>query len=235
MERLALWGMPGLIDTPIPMISAKLRKPEYTARVIEWHADKGFGWLQFGEKRLFLHRRDFSRAHHTPRVGEEIRFNWGLDAQRRPCAQNAVQVREVSDVSLVGLFFLSMLLVLPAYAWLKMGWEIWKLAAYFFAVSWVTYAAYASDKRKARMEAWRTPEMFLHLLELAGGWPGAWVAQRRLRHKCSKISYLFEFWLIICIHQFAAFDSLQQWKYSHMLKQALFEDHREARGRYKQR
>jgi uncharacterized membrane protein YsdA (DUF1294 family) len=85
------------------------------------------------------------------------------------------------------------------------------------------------------MEAWRTPEMLLHLLELAGGWPGAWVARRRLRHKSSKISYQFEFWLIICIHQFAAFDSLQQWKYSHMLKQALFEDHREARGRYKQR
>ena len=217
------------------MISAQTRKPEYTARVIEWHADKGFGWLQFGDKRLFLHRRDFSRFHHLPRVGEEIRFNWGLDAQRRPCAQNAVQVREVSDVSLVGLCFLGALLVLPAYAWRQMGWEIWKLAAYVGALSLITYAAYASDKRKARKEAWRTPEVLLHLLELAGGWPGAWVAQRRLRHKCSKTSYQFEFWLIICIHQFVAFDSLQHWNYSQMVKQVLFEDHREAGGRYKQR
>jgi uncharacterized membrane protein YsdA (DUF1294 family) len=217
------------------MISAQTRKPEYTARVIEWHADKGFGWLQFGDKRLFLHRRDFSRFHHLPRVGEEIRFNWGLDAQRRPCAQNAVQVREVSDVSLVGLCFLGVLLVLPACAWRQMGWEIWKLAAYVGALSLITYAAYASDKRKARKEAWRTPEVLLHLLELAGGWPGAWVAQRRLRHKCSKTSYQFEFWLIICIHQFVAFDSLQHWNYSQMLKQVLFEDHREAGGRYKQR
>ena len=216
------------------MISAGLRKPEYTARIIEWHADKGFGWLQFGDKRLFLHRRDFSRFHHVPRVGEEIRFNWGLDAQCRPCAQNAVQVREVSEVSLVRLLLLGALLVLPAYAWLQMGWELWKLAAYVCALSLVTYAAYRSDKRKARQEAWRTPELLLHLLELSGGWPGAWVAQRRLRYKCSKTSYQFEFWLIIYIHQFAAFDSLQHWKYSQMLKQVLFEDHRtEQRGRYR--
>ena len=218
------------------MIFAQTRRPEYTARVIEWHADKGFGWLQFGDKRLFLHRRDFSRFHHQPKVGEEIRFNWGLDAQCRPCAQNAVQVREVSEVSLMGLLLLGALLVLPAYAWLQTGWELWKLATYVCTLSLITYAMYRSDKRKARQEAWRTPEMLLHLLELAGGWPGAWVAQRRLRHKCSKTSYQFEFWLIICIHQFAAFDSLQHWEYSQMLKQALFEDHRtELHGRYRRR
>lgn len=214
------------------MISAELRKPEYTARVIEWHADKGFGWLQFDDKRLFLHRRDFSRFHHLPRVGEEIRFTWGLDAQRRPCAQNAVQVREVSDVSLLGLCFLAALLVLPAYAWHQTGWEMLKLAAYVCVLSWITYAAYASDKRKARTNAWRTPESYLHLLELAGGWPGAWVAQRRLRHKCSKQSYQFMFWMIICIHQFVAFDSLQHWKYSQMLKQEIIEGRESPRPRH---
>lgn len=217
------------------MISAQTRKPEYTARLIEWHADKGFGWLQFGDKRLFLHRRDFARWHHTPRAGEEIRFNWGLDAQQRPCAQNAVQVREVAGLSVPGLLLLGALLVLPAYAWLQTGWAIWMPAAYVGAVSLITYAAYRSDKRKARLDAWRTPEWCLHLLELAGGWPGAWVAQGRLRHKCSKGFYQFEFWLIICVHQFVALDSLQHWKYSQMLKRELFEDHRTERGRNKLR
>ncbi|MBB5031702.1 DUF1294 domain-containing protein [Prosthecobacter vanneervenii] len=214
-----------------PKMIAETRKPEYTARVVEWHADKGFGWLKFNDKRLFLHRRDFSRWHHTPRVGEEIRFNWGLDAECRPCAQNAVQVREVEDLRLTGLCLLGALLVLPAYAWRQTGWEMWRLVTYVCALSLITYAAYRSDKRKARMDAWRIPEMHLHLLELAGGWPGAWVAQRRLRHKCSKGFYQFHFWLIICLHQFVAFDSLQQWKYSHMLKQALFEDQRTTRTR----
>jgi uncharacterized membrane protein (UPF0136 family) len=63
-----------------------------------------------------------------------------------------VQVREVSEVSLVGLCFLGALLVLPAYAWHQMGWEIWKLATYAGALSLITYAAYASDKRKARKQ-----------------------------------------------------------------------------------
>ena len=45
-------------------------------------------------------------------------------------------------------------------------------------------------------------------------WPGAWVAQRRLRHKCSKGSYQFVFWLIVLGHQFAAFDSFQDWQLS---------------------
>ncbi|WP_395738614.1 DUF1294 domain-containing protein [Prosthecobacter sp.] len=210
---------------------AKLRKKEHTGRVMEWHADKGYGWLKFEDKRLFLHRRDFSRWHHAPKVGEEIRFTWGLDTKQRECAQNAVQVREVAAVSVWALLVLAALLVAPVYAWRQTGWEMWKLAAYVGAVSVMTYAAYRSDKRKARREAWRTPEWCLHLLELAGGWPGAWVAQRRLRHKCSNRFYQFEFWLIICIHQFVAFDSLQNWKYSQLLKRELFEDHRTPQAR----
>jgi uncharacterized membrane protein YsdA (DUF1294 family) len=51
-------------------------------------------------------------------------------------------------------------------------------------------------------------------LELLGGWPGAFLAQRWLRHKCSKGSYQAVFWLIVLAYQFAAFDSLQNWQLS---------------------
>ena len=61
---------------------------------------------------------------------------------------------------------------------------------------------------------WRVSEANLHLLELLGGWPAALLAQRRLRHKCSKGSYQFMFWLIVLGHQFAAGDSFQDWKLS---------------------
>ncbi|HSH15989.1 MAG TPA: DUF1294 domain-containing protein [Verrucomicrobiae bacterium] len=53
----------------------------------------------------------------------------------------------------------------------------------------------------------RVSEANLHLLELLGGWPAALLAQRRLRHKCSKGSYQFMFWLIVLGHQFVAGDS----------------------------
>jgi len=69
-------------------------------------------------------------------------------------------------------------------------------------------------QRRAEEREWRVPEARLHLLELLGGWPGAFLAQRWLRHKCSKGSYQFVFWLIVLAYQFAAFDSLQHWQLS---------------------
>ena len=38
-----------------------------------------------------------------------------------------------------------------------------------------------------------TPEAMLHLLELLGGWPAAWLAQRVLRHKSRKERYQLAF------------------------------------------
>ena len=60
--------------------------------------------------------------------------------------------------------------------------------------SLVTYFAYAADKLAARRGGWRTKEGTLHLLGLLGGWPGALVAQKRLRHKSRKASFQVVFW-----------------------------------------
>jgi uncharacterized membrane protein YsdA (DUF1294 family) len=106
------------------------------------------------------------------------------------------------------------LLVLPFIAAQRSGVELLWIAAYAFVLSAITYWVYARDKRRAVEGEWRVPEAWLHLLELLGGWPGAWLAQRRLRHKCSKGSYQFVFWLIVLAWQFAAFDSLQNWQHS---------------------
>jgi uncharacterized membrane protein YsdA (DUF1294 family)/cold shock CspA family protein len=199
-------------------------KPEWTAKVTEWSAEKGYGWLQWADKRVFLHRRDFSGPHRTPAVGEEVRFILGMDTQGRPCAKNAVSTRGGGFGSgLMRLLMLCVLLALPAIAARRLPFELWQIVAYALTLSWLTYATYASDKRRARTKAWRIPESHLHLLELLGGWPGAWLAQRHLRHKCSKSSYQFIFWAIILMHQFAAYDSLQDWRLTRVLLQHVTE------------
>lgn len=59
----------------------------------------------------------------------------------------------------------------------------------YLIMSLFAFIAYASDKRAAVRGEWRVPESTLHVLELLGGWPGALFAQKRLRHKSSKLSY----------------------------------------------
>jgi uncharacterized membrane protein YsdA (DUF1294 family) len=61
----------------------------------------------------------------------------------------------------------------------------------------IAFVAYALDKSAARRDRWRTPERVLHLLGLIGGWPGAFVAQRLLRHKTRKLSFQIVFWLTV--------------------------------------
>ncbi len=70
----------------------------------------------------------------------------------------------------------------------------------YLAVSLLTVLAYGWDKRQARLGRWRIPERRLHLLELLGGWPGAWLAQHRLRHKNRKRAYQWRFRAIVVLH-----------------------------------
>jgi uncharacterized membrane protein YsdA (DUF1294 family) len=73
------------------------------------------------------------------------------------------------------------------------------LAVYVIA-SVGTYLLYAHDKAAARADRWRTAESTLHLLSVVGGWPGALVAQTLLRHKTSKPSFRFVFWVTILVN-----------------------------------
>ena len=74
------------------------------------------------------------------------------------------------------------------------------LALLYGLTSLLTFAAYASDKRQAKRKGDRVPERALHFLELAGGWPGAFAAQRFVRHKNVKPAFQAVFWLIVALH-----------------------------------
>lgn len=84
----------------------------------------------------------------------------------------------------------------------------WIPLAAYGAVSVLAFFLYWSDKRKARSDSWRTPENVLHAVELAGGWPGALLAQQAFRHKTRKVSYQLVFWLIVLAHQVFWIDRL---------------------------
>jgi uncharacterized membrane protein YsdA (DUF1294 family) len=72
--------------------------------------------------------------------------------------------------------------------------------AVYFWLSLLTFIVYALDKWAAVNGNWRTPERTLHILGVAGGWPGALIAQQFLRHKCSKPSFMVVFWVTVALN-----------------------------------
>lgn len=75
---------------------------------------------------------------------------------------------------------------LPRWGWL-----------WFVVASAVSYVYYQRDKRAADEDEDRVPENHLHVLALLGGWPGALIAQRTLRHKLRKPAFMKLFWVTV--------------------------------------
>ncbi len=165
-------------------------------RIVSWNDDKGYGFVspRNDGRRLCVHINSFSGRNRRPSVGDTVSYEVSVDAQGRPCAagvrftgtgrvrrssSNAGVNRRLYPV-LAGVFLLLLagaviLAAVPA-----------AILTLYLVLSVFTFAIYALDKAAARQGGRRTPERTLHLLSLAGGWPGALVAQHRLRHKSKK-------------------------------------------------
>lgn len=178
---------------------------------------------------VFVHLRDFSDRRVLPQVGMELSFEeihvggkgpravavqaasanasrpmpkrTPIDSHRRPAPKRANRRRE----SPTGSSASSGLIFLLAYAVL-VGAAVWSgrlpllVLGLVPGLSLLAFFAYALDKNAAQTGRWRTKESTLHLLALAGGWPGAWAAQRLLRHKSSKQSFLLVYRATVVIH-----------------------------------
>ncbi|WP_245951468.1 DUF1294 domain-containing protein [Paracidovorax anthurii] len=75
----------------------------------------------------------------------------------------------------------------------------WTFAVYLGMSVWA-FLAYGADKWAAGRGGWRISERTLHLLALAGGWPGALLAQQMLRHKSSKVAFRRVFWVTVALN-----------------------------------
>ncbi len=197
--------------------------------IVQWLDDKGYGWVESGETRLFVHIKDFRRGHRRPSAGEEGLFVAGVDAKGRPRAKRVTFVKADSARVSEGAWLLVLLpAALPLASLTRLPFPWWMGAGVMLVTSLITYALYARDNHAAVSSRWRVPENLLHLGEVLGGWPGALLAQRGLRHKCSKPGYQFVFWLIVLLYQSAAVDVLldhrPSWELIRYLEAALREN-----------
>jgi uncharacterized membrane protein YsdA (DUF1294 family)/cold shock CspA family protein len=190
-------------------------------KVLEWNDAKGYGFIHpidggAAAGRVFFHIRDYERGGRRPEIGELVRFVPGGEPGR-PRAQSvrrAVPSARSSSRSvppatarrhtreLPGMVALMLIVGYGA----GMAWAVSNgrlpLAAGFSAalLNAITYVTYALDKHAAQHGGRRIPESSLHGLELLGGWPGALLAQRVMRHKTRKIPYRIAFWAAVAVN-----------------------------------
>ena len=176
-------------------------------KITSWNDEKGFGFITpgTGGKRVFIHIKAFGNRNRRPEVNQTVTFALSADKQGRPCAVNATfagdrltQKAKQSNGS-VSIIVAAFFLIIVGTSVLAGKIPPFILAFYIVA-SLLTFIMYAVDKSAAKKGRWRTQENTLHLLSLAGGWPGALVAQQKLRHKSMKRSFRSVFWVTVLLN-----------------------------------
>lgn len=183
---------------------------EHLGKVIEWRDDRGFGFitpLQDGAVRVFFHIRNYRQSGRRPELGELVKYSahpqggrWKATAVSRavpgsksPASWPGKQARAWRIPSSIQIMLVAGYIGGLCWA-VGVGRLPVECLFLMFGMSAIAYVVYAFDKDAARKGNQRIPETALHLLELGSGWPGALLAQLRLRHKTSKRSYRIAFW-----------------------------------------
>lgn len=169
-----------------------------------WNDERGFGFITpiGGGARVFVHISAFANRDRRPQLNQVLTYVLSYDEQGRPRAveaslagdrpSKAEGVPRLATPLTAAALFVGLVGVLAA-----AGLVAPIVLGGYLALSALTFTAYAMDKSAARKGAWRTKESTLHLLSLAGGWPGALLAQQRLRHKTRKASFRVIFWVTV--------------------------------------
>lgn len=184
----------------------------FTGKLKNWNGERGFGFIEPTHKgqELFVHIKAFPLGTGRPAIGQTVTFEveTASDGKKKAKAvQYPVRAKHTpkTRVDSPAQWTLPRILAIPVFAAIYMyvaarwGFSLPVMMVYL-VLSLVAFFAYALDKSAAVSGRWRTPEQTLHLLALAGGWPGALVAQQLLRHKTSKQSFIYVFWLTVFIN-----------------------------------
>lgn len=169
-----------------------------------WDDERGFGFITDKKGRdIFVHVSAFGRIRSRPKAGEKVLFRVEPDAAK---GVRAVEVERCWRPAhlLLPEFLLPLLVVAVFYGafWLFFS----KNAFWFFLIIFLlliaglTFLMFGLDKRAALNERQRVPENTLHLLSLAGGWPGGLLARPLFRHKTRKQPFRTVFWLMVVVN-----------------------------------
>lgn len=186
-------------------------------RIRTWKDDRGYGFIEQNEggDDVFVHIRSIGGLDGRPVGGERVTYELTQDEKGRARAANVLvlsdlppsrrpapepkPVQSSSPLSLVLIIFASTFLVMLFGLGLLKEVPV-QIGGFYAILSLVTFFVYMLDKSSAQSGGWRTKENTLHLLGLAGGWPGAIIAQHLFRHKTKKEDFVNMFWLTVLVN-----------------------------------
>jgi uncharacterized membrane protein YsdA (DUF1294 family)/cold shock CspA family protein len=181
--------------------SGGLKTPRYQGKISTWKDDQGFGFItpNGGGPSVFIHIKSFASQGHRPAGNEIVTYDLAMNAKGQPRAENVAYVRNrrlhqassrggtssvVAAIAFLGFIAAcSLTRRLPVLVF-----------GIYLGMSAAGFVAYAFDKSAAKSNRSRIRESTLHMLDLAGGWPGALLAQQVFRHKTSKQAFRQMFW-----------------------------------------
>ncbi len=196
----------------------------YEGIIKSWKEDKGFGFIQpnGGGKDIFVHIRDLKHTNYQPQQGDNVCYQVAADKDGKVRAYDAfIQGQEISQQYRqkalkknrpetqkpkreyrLGMLAILVIATVPFLFSALLIRERQNFIPFFvyLLMSLTTFIVYAYDKTKARKSEQRISEKTLHLLALFGGWPGALITQRVIRHKNKKSSFQMASWKIVIIH-----------------------------------
>ncbi|HEX3679303.1 MAG TPA: cold shock and DUF1294 domain-containing protein [Galbitalea sp.] len=162
-----------------------------------WNRERGFGFIapSDGGDQIFVHVRALPYGADIPAIGSRLSYEVEVtpDGKTRsryvrlegpPVIQNRRTMR-ASIMSFVPIPLFIVIYIVDAVFWHPPYWVLFV----YLGTSLLCIAIYAADKSAAVQGRWRVSESALLLLGIAGGWPGAIIAQQLLRHKTRKRSF----------------------------------------------
>jgi len=196
----------------------------YEGIIKSWKVDKGYGFIQpsGGGKDIFIHIRDLKHSNYLPQQGDSVCYqvvaenNGKLRAygafikgqeisqlyRKKSFKKNQTQEQKTRREYRLGMLPILVIATIPFVFSSLLIKEQHNFIPFFtyLLMSLATFIVYAYDKTKAHKNEWRVSEQKLQLLALLGGWPGALITQRVIRHKNKKTSFQVIFWIIVIIH-----------------------------------
>ena len=176
-----------------------------------WNDERGFGFITplQGDEEIFVHIKAFS-SRTKPQIGQAVTFEIELNREGKKRAKAVRPIRPGVPLrkrlkrgspswGVVNALAITMFPIFYFVA--SVLWEvpIW-VGGIYIGASILAFVVYSIDKAAAVANTWRVPESTLLLIGMAGGWPGAIVAQQLLRHKSSKQSFRAVFWVTVVIN-----------------------------------